>query len=795
MYGTHVLLHISVFLFFWAISDFFYTVNRHFGLFIRYTLLASAIVYIFLSISPLLSSCSPYNTPMTPLFRVGGIILRIFARFLLNVWRPHFLKRILRALYGSKVSPPFGPLGVTGLQYYKGIHFDRARFYSMEAEKRAEELEKYAMEWLFTEDDFGDDDMDKFLEGLPGYMSSSRTKKGQLDQYLTTGPVLSRIKEHLMTCATSVELSDGARIARVTSCVKAFWLIFQYSLKCKEYFYVRGKLEEELNVQEYIQGLMDDFQTLCGMEDPVVALRASCIRALAVQGLLSPNLLVPPDSRTAEGPPFPVYLLPIYKFLFPNDKDNIRLFSPLFPGPDSDVLDAEDLAAFAEEFYSVNRSAARPIWDSLLQDKPLVNLTTIGQAVLEREHAPPSTLSFCWKALDVLLSQIRTSRFDDRTRAQIDFDKLHKNTRAYVHDKELGFRIRPLLDILDTVSRRRRLLMVFSPDTRYHHRVDLVFGKKDFRNGDLLKAFAHCLPNFIRTNHNLKAECMNFMEKVVSQDNLWTSLQANLWDTQRSDIPIPEKVRVFEDYCAVLDLALSALQDSRDVDWHSPELWSLLQHFELFQESLIQGASMGRANSFRIGIIKARFCKALLAQVWGEGYRYRERRKGISFADFWNSYVSGGHIGAEFPVKALDEIYAECDGPLLIFCFLGDLVVKAVPVKQSDLEVENIKKVLELQEKVIHLPIGLNAASAWEALDQLQEQVNDLRSKDDEDKENLLRLREMINYVNKLRIPDSEGHSQRKPAEEQGPNTSVAANPTFDPSDGGQSGAAPTSGE
>ena len=200
MYGTHVLLHISVFLFFWAISDFFYTVNRHFGRFIRYTLVASAIVYIFLSISPLLSSCSPYNTPMTPLFRVGGVILRIIVRFLLNIWRRDFLPQI-RALLGSQVSPLSEPTEVTGLQYYKGIHLDRARLYSIEAENRAEELEKYAMEWLFTEDDFGDDDMDKFLEGLPGYMSSTRTNKGQLDQYLTTSPILNRIKEHLMTCA------------------------------------------------------------------------------------------------------------------------------------------------------------------------------------------------------------------------------------------------------------------------------------------------------------------------------------------------------------------------------------------------------------------------------------------------------------------------------------------------------------------------------------------------------------------------------------------------------------------
>ncbi|KAF8468050.1 hypothetical protein DFH94DRAFT_613886, partial [Russula ochroleuca] len=52
MYGTHVLLHISVFLFFWAISDFFYTVDHLFGLVARYSLVAAAIIYILLSISP-----------------------------------------------------------------------------------------------------------------------------------------------------------------------------------------------------------------------------------------------------------------------------------------------------------------------------------------------------------------------------------------------------------------------------------------------------------------------------------------------------------------------------------------------------------------------------------------------------------------------------------------------------------------------------------------------------------------------------------------------------------------------
>ena len=44
MNGIHALLHISVFLFFWGLSDFFYTVSHQFGTVTRYALIASVIV-------------------------------------------------------------------------------------------------------------------------------------------------------------------------------------------------------------------------------------------------------------------------------------------------------------------------------------------------------------------------------------------------------------------------------------------------------------------------------------------------------------------------------------------------------------------------------------------------------------------------------------------------------------------------------------------------------------------------------------------------------------------------------
>src|SRR5712672_2782721 len=214
LYGTHVLLHISLFLFFCALNDFFYTVNTVVGDVIRYCLVTSLAVYTVFSTSPFIFSNSPYNTPLTPLLRASGILLLYGFRFtlrLLGVSRDATLK-------------------LTKLSYIRGIHFDRAQLLLYEAERKAEELEPYAMKWLFTENDFNDKDMDTFLEGLPGYMSSHHTKTRQMDKYLTKDYIIKRIKTHIMTCVTSLELSEEVIITRVWYCVESLRLIFQHSL-------------------------------------------------------------------------------------------------------------------------------------------------------------------------------------------------------------------------------------------------------------------------------------------------------------------------------------------------------------------------------------------------------------------------------------------------------------------------------------------------------------------------------------------------------------------------------------
>jgi hypothetical protein len=235
------------------------------------------------------------------------------------------------------------------------------------------------------------------------------------------------------------------------------------------------------------------------------------------------------------------------------------------------------------------------------------------------------------------------------------------------------------------------------------------------------------------------------------------------------------------------------------VDWRAPEFGSLAQHFEAFITHCFQGGFMGRAISFRIGVLKARFCRAILAQFSNDIERegavfFRSQWDVASLArvihtlglrdkedpEFWNSYVDGGHIGTNFMAKAVEMIkITERDGPLLIFCQLGHLVATAVPLNQSGLQLNDVEKVLELQGNVIdneRLLSNCPSDTVWEELSQLQEQVKDLCGKSTgKEIEIFQSLLGMIEDVSNLR---SKSQSQSEPAEEQGPKTLAAVNST-----------------
>ena len=209
MYGVHVLVHLSVSLFFWGLTDFLYTVNTIVGEVARYCLFALVAVYLALSISPLIVSNPPYNTaPTTPL-RYGGMAILFFCR---SIWR------LLRGL-------PIGPL--TTSVFFGGLRVDRTHVLLEEVDAKAAQFDPYAVEWMFTEDDFSDTDMDKFLEGLPGYIHSPLTDTDRLPKVLTAKYILKRIREHFMTCATSLEPGEEACVNRLIAFINSLRIIFK----------------------------------------------------------------------------------------------------------------------------------------------------------------------------------------------------------------------------------------------------------------------------------------------------------------------------------------------------------------------------------------------------------------------------------------------------------------------------------------------------------------------------------------------------------------------------------------
>ena len=303
--------------------------------------------------------------------------------------------------------------------------------------------------------------------------------------------------------------------------------------------------------------------------------------------------------------------------------------------------------------------------------------------------------------------------------------------------------------------------MVFLGHPKYHGRVNVIFGKEQLQNSDLMEAFASCLPIYI--DKIPQDERRKFMEGMVCDDDLWTSLQVNLWNAVQLESRVPHKLHTFEACCTVIDVMFLALEDSERVDWRAPEFGSLAQHFELFVTTCFKGTFVGRATGFRVGLIKLRFCDALLTKFrkevnWEGGVSLRSQWDVASLARvsytlevgdekdvaFWKTFTNGGPIEPDFIKKAREMLDAAIrDGPLLNFCKLGHLTVTAVPFAGSGLERADIEKVQELQRRMLpvtneHPPPIPASERAWRKLNRLEHEVRDAITKSSSEEKDML---------------------------------------------------------
>jgi hypothetical protein len=720
MYGVRVILVVSVVLFSCGLSDYLYTIYPTVGWHSWYCVIAAGMAYVALTISPIIFGNCPYRTALTkplrfcltPLFFSGHVIWRRFRRSdneTTSLWR-------------------------------QVRQFDKHKFLVKEANAKADELDPDAMKWLFTDDDFSDIDMDKFLKGLPGYIRSEYTVAKELPEVLTNRDILGRIGEHLSTCVTATELSEEARVKRVSACVESLRVILHLQSNPER---LTSRIEEE-SLQECIQNIVEGLNKLCGTPGEISDLRAFCVRALAFQGFLTkciePSLKLEPAREVPPDVNVPNHFIPLRDF-----------FSSVKP-----QVTASPTAVTVEE--STNQDTMK----TLLNDGPFVNLTLLAAAIYSHgDDVNPSTLSMCWETLNTLRSEFRITRTDVSRPSLKLFDDIHDKIRRRVGAEEPGFSVGPLLEILDAVDCGRRLSMVFRdhPETKYHNKSDLVFVKDRLLNPDLFRAFAHCLPHFATNDHHGKS--VELMEGLVSHDRLWTSLQVHLANSLQPHSSIQSTLHVFVTCCTLIDAAFVVLESS-DVDWRAPDFGSLAHYFELFVTDCFQGIFIERAIAFRVGLIKARFCNAVLAQFVREFHKkgtviFRSHWDVASLArvfyslgvgddadiKFWKSFVDGGPVGPVFMAKTYTTLHqAERDGPLLNFCRLGRLAMMAVPFKESGVEHTDFKKLLALMQKMTEvsdsrIPLA-RASPVWKLLNQLRDEVADIRSSSsNEDAENM----------------------------------------------------------
>ena len=746
MYGVRVGLFVTAIVFSCGVSDYLYSIYPTVGWYSWSCVITAALMYTTFTISSLIIDNCPYSTALTAPFKLYLALVL-------------FSYRLLRRLPPRKQWPSL----------WHELHpADETHSLAKRTGDLADKLDPKAMEWLFTDDGFSDLDMDTFLKGLPGYVSSPITKaaKATLPKVLTEHSTLQRIKEHLLTCVTATELSEEAREARVSACVDSLQIL-PLNWKGTE----RDKYQvEEKSLENCIQSIVANFDGLCGVPKDKKDLRAFCIRALAFQAFLT---------KWSPKDPFPACFIPLYKFFSSKPPlDNRPHTQPQDATPQSSEVSGEGAPANDHEG-----------WQVLLHNGPFINLTLLANAILvHHEDIDPSSISMYSNTLNVLRREFRINRVRVTDDSWTLFDKVHEETRMRVEDEVLGFsNLIPLLEVLDAVDGGRCISPVFQGegDNDYYFRADLVFGKDHLRNPDLFRAFAKCLPVFLT---KAPEESAKLLMGLIRRNYLWTSLQGQLSNSLRPNNSVPAILRIFERCCIVIDAAFVALEKSK-VDWRATDFGELAHYFELFATDCFRGVFLERAVGFRVGLIKARFCRAVLAQFLDELNRegtvvFRSHWDVASLArvfyslsvgegtdvEFWKSFVHGGPVGPELMEKTHTSLYkAARDGPLLNFCRLGHLGLMAVPFKGSGLKDADLKKLLDLMEKVKDdpdLPLTRASAPVWEELRELRDEAADIcnrlgrddqieilyRSGKEQDEENKLKkyisaLLETINTV------------------------------------------------
>ena len=701
IYAVPVLLHVSVFLFFYALSELFYPIDVSVGATARYSFVALLTVYLVLSVLPLIARNAPYQTALTT--PLHACVSLIHASYLV-------LHRLVRSSSQGYGDPRDSWL-------FTSFNFDRARALMEEVKRteRAPELDRSAIHWLLQKLD--EDGMDNFLSGLPGYIRSPLVDKELAVKGLIADKVPARIREHITTCLRSVELSQEESMSRASICTSSLQLILETAADV-------GIMQTGFGSHE-IRTILVHLHP--ARNDSSMALRALCIRCLVIREFLIPN-----ESQEKK---FPTDLFPIFWVI--------------------DLWENTEIAGWPlpiDDFIRTNYNHPeddKEIWTVILCDGPLINLTVFAQGLLS--HASKGglgdvNLDMAWKTSETLLKSLGLAQVRASPQARAQFNKVLLKARAGDSEYERGSapaaQITRLLKMLETANSGLHLGKAFdyTPKPMLTPRqIEAIFRQEQLRNGELLKAFAMCLPKLVSAS---TSEAKNFMEHLILKDKLWEQLHSSLIKCLDKQVPFPDKLQIIMDFFDIFDAAFDVLEES-SIDWRSPDLDLLYGHLQEFQKNVAPGMFVGRVVRFRFAVFQGQYCHALLAQFseqrsHGEPLMHHLLPSLSTLVDLLGAETQEGtekltlrtlrssRTRPDIAKATLNVILR--DGPMSIFLILGTTILEAIVSRASDVTLGDINKLEKLFERMLdtqHLSFASASAEKWASFDDLRDTVID----------------------------------------------------------------------
>jgi hypothetical protein len=233
-------------------------------------------------------------------------------------------------------------------------------------------------------------------------------------------------------------------------------------------------------------------------------------------------------------------------------------------------------------------------------------------------------------------------------------------------------------------------------------------------------------------------------------------------------------LRIVTAFFDIFNVAFEVLKESSIVDWRSLDLDLLYGHLYEFEQKVAPGRLIGRVFNFRSILFRGQFCHALLFQFSMQrssgkplmmqffssltrlvrllGVRTKEDRESLEPKD-------SPRTGLDMMIEA-DAILTSTlrDGPLSNFCMLGRLTFDVMASDESDLTLDDTKKMWNALERMLdtpHLPWADASEETWVRFDHLRALVRDpaLLEGNNQAVEKLRPLLDMIEKVERMRPP------------------------------------------